>query len=55
MAHKITFVLTDNEYDYLKHMGEEDGETWKEYATHLFSSRLWEDREINDVWHNNEE
>lgn len=55
MAHKVTFTLSDNELDYLKRMAKQEGDgSWKDYAASIWRMRLWEDREIYDVWHNNE-
>ena len=55
MAHKITFILSENELKYLKKMAEQEGDAdYREYAKYLWSSKLWEDREINDIWYNNE-
>ena len=56
MAHKVTFTLSDNELDYLKHMAEQEDEaSWRDYARHLWQSKLWEDREINDIWGTDEQ
>lgn len=56
MAHNVTFTISDSDLRYLKRMAEqEEAASWKDYAAALWSAKLWEDREINDVWENNEQ
>lgn len=50
---KLTINITGNDLEYLKKIAKEEGESWQQYATRLFTAKLWEDRELYDVWFDN--